>query len=344
MRNKNHNNENGIALLLSILALVLLSSVAVAMMYMSATESAINSNFKAEETEYFAARAGIEEVRDRMIPGAFPYSVNAINMVGGVQICPIAGQCLLPSTLPAAGNANGVLYILQNGVTMADVTNFGVNVNCPTSNQNGCLADDELCHDYATGGMTAAAANVRCTDLPAGAWYSTPGPAAPAAGSGYVSAAPYPLDWKWTRVTLKANSSTAYCVDGTPPAVPPVVPPACAQGAVQVCWNGSYETYAPAGTAVSPINNSPCGNLPTFANPVYLVTSLAVNPSGARRLMQEELAQSPGGSQPGGLYAVGNGCAALKMGGGAKTYSFNSSTEPGNARHCSLSSRQSMTS
>jgi hypothetical protein len=239
-------------------------------------------------------------------------------MVGGVQVCPIAGQCLLPANLPAAGNAS-VLYILQNGMTMADVTNFGVNVNCPTSNQNGCLADDELCHDYTIAGMNGAAANIRCANLPAGAaWYSTP--AAPGAGSAYLSRAPYPLDWKWTRVTLKANNSTAYCVDGT--ASP------CAQGAVQVCWNGSYETYA-AGTAVSPINNSPCGNLATFANPVYLVTSLAVNPSGARRLMQEELAQSPGGSQPGGLYAVGNGCAALKMSGGAKTYSFNSSTEAG---------------
>src|SRR6266567_451796 len=255
-----------------------------------------------------------------MIPGVFPYSVNAINMVGGVQVCPTPAQCLLPATLPAAGNANGVLYILQQGVTMADVTNFAVNPNCAASNQNGCMADDELCHDYVFGGMAATAANVRCTTLPAGGgWYTAP--AAPAG----VSAAPYPLDWKWTRVTLKANNSTAYCVDGTPPNAVG----GCVQGATEVCWNGSYESYAPGGTAVSPINNSPCGNIIPYANPVYMVTSLAVSPSGARRLMQEEVAQSPGGSQPGGLYALGTGCAALQMGGGAKTYSFNSSTEPG---------------
>jgi hypothetical protein len=327
MRTKKHKNEKGVALLLSILALMLLSAVAVTMMYMSGTESAINSNFKAEETEYFAARAGIQEVRDRMIPGVFPYSINAINVVGAAQVCPNLAQCLLPSTLPAPGNANGVLYILQNGVTMADVTNFGPNANCPGSNQNGCMADDELCHDY-TAGMTATAANVRCTDLPGAAWYSTP--QVPAVGSGYLSVAPYALDWKWTRVTLKANSSTAYCVDGTAP-VAGVGPPACSggQGAAQVCWNGSYEAVAPIGTPVAPSNNSPCGNLAIYANPVYVVTSLAVSPSGARRLIQEEMAQTPGGTQPGGLYALGNGCAALQMGGGAKTYSFNSSTEAG---------------
>jgi len=175
--------------------------------------------------------------------------------------------------------------------------------------------------------MTAKSANIRCTDLPGGPnWYTSP--AAPAG----VSAAPYPLDWKWTRVTLKTNSSTAYCVDGTAPLVPAIAgPPACTAGqsAAAACWNGSYESFAPVLTAVSPANGSPCGNIVPYANPVYLVTTLAVSPSGARRLMQEELAQSPGGTQPGGMYAVGTGCAALKMGGGALTYSFNSSTEPG---------------
>jgi len=37
------------------------------MMYLSATETAINGNFKNEEVAYFAARAGVEEVRDRIL-------------------------------------------------------------------------------------------------------------------------------------------------------------------------------------------------------------------------------------------------------------------------------------
>ncbi len=315
MRMPNRHNEKGIALILSILALLLLSAIAVGMMYMSTTEASVNANFKAEETEYFAARAGVEEVRDRMLPSN-PNTINNFAPVGGVGVC--AGNCLLPTALPntAIGAGPPVLYILQGGgpgvppVTMANVTG-----GTPTTNP---LFDDEFCHDFAPfGGMAVTPNNVRCATLPAGAaWYSTP--AAPAAGSPFLSAAPYPLDWKWARVTQKGNTSSAY----------PVTPaPAGAQWDL-VCWNGSSEVTAPAGTPVAVQNNSPCGSLNPYANPVYLVTSLAVSPSGARRLVQQELAQTPA-RQPSGLFATGTGCAALSLAGGAKTFAFNSATEAG---------------
>jgi hypothetical protein len=67
------------------------------------------------------------------------------------------------------------------------------------------------------------------------------------------------------------------------------------------------------------------------ALPVYLLTALAVTPSGARRMLQEEIAQTPGPTLPGGMFATGGGCvdgsAPLQIGGGAQTGSFNSSTE-----------------
>jgi hypothetical protein len=307
MRTKNQRNQKGVALLLSILALLLLSAVAVTMMYMSATETTINSNFKSEETEYFAARAGIEEVRDRMIPGVAPYSISGV----------------LPAAVPSALNANGVvLYILQNGTTMANVT-------APTIGQPGVTNpqfDDELCHDYAAigGWAVGGALNVRCTTLPNGnAWYSTP--AAPVAPSLYVSAVPNgaaggvapawaaanPLDWKWVRVTWKTNNSTAYPVDPSAPTVAANPP---------VCWDGTRELPL-AGAAT-------CQTMPTPAYPVYLLTALAVNQNGARRIVQEEMAQNPSG-QPAGLFALGNGCGALALGGGAQTFSFNSTTEAG---------------
>ena len=284
MRANNCRNENekGVALLLSILALLLLTGVAVAMMYMSSTDAVINSNFKAEETEYFAARAGVEEIRDRMIPGAAPYSINAF----------------LPTQLPANGNQS-VVYILQNGVTMANVTG-GTPATNPTF-------DDQLCHDFSFGGtLQQQPANIRCNALPGGAaWYNNPG------GAQGLSAAPYALDWKWTRVTLKSNNSTAYPVDSTQPGL-----------TTQVCWDGNKEVLL-AGAAT-------CKTMATPSNPVYLVTALAVNQNGARRLVQQELAQNPSG-QPAGLFAVGNGCSALSMGGGATTYSFDSSAEVGGA-------------
>src|SRR5437763_15250370 len=102
MRHMNYRNQKGVALLLSILALLLLSAIAVSMLYMSSTETAVNANFKNEETEYFAARAAIEEVRDRMIPGNAPYSIN-----GSVAItppCPGSPNCYLPTLMPTPGN------------------------------------------------------------------------------------------------------------------------------------------------------------------------------------------------------------------------------------------------
>ena len=312
MRISHNQSEKGVALALAILALLLLSGVAIGMMYMSSTETAVSANFKGEETEYFAARAGAEEVRDRMLP-ASPNTINDYLIVNSVDTCQVSSKCLLPTALP--GNTNfgsgaPVLYILQSGISMSDVTSFSTNSKCP-ANATGasCLVDDELCHDYpGFGGMSSnTASNIRCTSLPSGsAWYPSTPPA---------SAAPYALDWKWVRVTLKANNSAPYTVDSSK-----------AAGGL-VCWNGSSEVVT-VGTTVSSVNNSPCGNLVPMANPVYMVTALAVNANGARRLVQQEIAQNPITGQPGGLFADGSGCNnPLTLGGNITTYSFNSSTE-----------------
>ena len=339
MRSTNYRNEKGVALLLSILALLLLSAIAVSMMYMSTTESSVSANFKNEETQYFSARAGIEEVRDRMIPGVAPYSINGL-AAGPNPPCPGSPNCYLPTLLPTANNGQ-VVYLLQNGVTTDNVANFLSQTGCPAG-QPGCMVDDELCHDYTIGGMAQSAQpNVRCATLPGangGTWYSIPGRGiganvgAPglAAGSPGLSVAPNwanngsqnPLNWKWARITLKSTNSTPYCVDGT-------VGPACAaEAANYVCWDGVSEKALAAAN---------CSLMPTPANPVYLVTALAVSNSGARRLIQADLAQTPVPPTP-GLFATGNGCGGaggnppvipFVFGGNATTYSFNSAADGG---------------
>src|SRR5262249_32353182 len=116
MQKTKQQKQRGIALLLSVLALLLLSAVAVGMIYMATTENSIAANFKSEETTYFAARAGIEEIRDRMIPasGTAPYGTAPYNI-----------NSSLPAQLPGSAN-QGVIYILQNNpssaMTMSNVT------------------------------------------------------------------------------------------------------------------------------------------------------------------------------------------------------------------------------
>ncbi len=114
MRTINRQREQGIALLLSILCLLLLTAIAAGMMYLSATETAINANFKSEESAYFAARAGVEEVRDRILPA----NANTIN-------------ASLPTALPSG--TGGVVYVL-NGVSGSNITN-----------STSPYFDDELC-------------------------------------------------------------------------------------------------------------------------------------------------------------------------------------------------------
>src|SRR5579863_2994248 len=65
------------------------------------------------------------------------------------------------------------------------------------------------------------------------------------------------------------------------------------------------------------------------ANPVYMLTALAVTSSGARRIVQQELAENPATPPPGGMYSTSASCnpPALTIGGGASTGSFNSATE-----------------
>jgi hypothetical protein len=286
MRKNTRSKERGSSLLLALLALLLLTAIAMGMAFMSGTETSINANFKAGETAYFAARAGIEEVRDRLLTGN-PYTLST----------------LLPTNLPTS--TAGVLYVtqVQNGavpaVTAADITN---------SSSTNPIFDDEFCHDFTINGMTSVPQNVSCRSsanpLPSGYSFQTT-----------QSVAPYPLEYKWVRVTLKANNSTAYRVDtGQTPTN-------------QVCWDGASEVVAPVGT--------PCTSLIPVANPVYLLTALAVTQNGARRLIQEEVAQTPtttssttAGTLPNiGMFAAGTMCSALSVAGNAHTGSFNSSTE-----------------
>jgi Tfp pilus assembly protein PilX len=291
MRTTKRKHEQGVALLLALLALLLLSAIAAGMMFMSGTETSIGANFKASETAYFAARAGIEEVRERMVsdPGL------------------MAALPLLPAQIPPAGLT--AIYVKQSNVADADITDL---------KPSNMVADDELCHDFTAtyGGMKHGTANTRCSGssgLPAGTgWYTTVLSTAPfSGGSGR-------LDYKWVRITLKADSSSPYPVDLIP-----------GNANNQVCWNGISEVVLPTTGPPFPIPTS-CSKMSPTALPVYLLTALAVTPSGARRMLQEEIAQTPGPTLPGGLFATGGGCvdgsAPLQIGGGAQTGSFDSST------------------
>jgi len=67
-RKTNRSSEDGIALLIAIFVLLLISVVAIALLVSSGTETALGANYRTSSTVYYAAIAGLEEARGRLLP------------------------------------------------------------------------------------------------------------------------------------------------------------------------------------------------------------------------------------------------------------------------------------
>jgi hypothetical protein len=65
---KTCHRQEGIALLIAIFVLLLISVVAIALLVSSGTETALGANYRTSSTVYYAAIAGLEEARGRLLP------------------------------------------------------------------------------------------------------------------------------------------------------------------------------------------------------------------------------------------------------------------------------------
>src|SRR5882672_12045746 len=64
---RKQRRESGIALLISIFVLLLISVVAIALIVSAGTESALAGNYRSSTGVYYAALAGLEEGRGRLL-------------------------------------------------------------------------------------------------------------------------------------------------------------------------------------------------------------------------------------------------------------------------------------
>jgi hypothetical protein len=245
--NRARQEERGVALLLTIFGLLLLTAVAAALMFSSDSETLISMNYRDSQVASYAAFSGVQEARDRIHP-----------LFGDLAV---AGY--LPTNVPDAGVANGgyVLYIVNpnphNNETVASVAPWS-----PASP----YFDQELCQENMfLGVVTPQAPGVAC----AGPAAVPPAPctSVTAAGGGWckyydnsanatnwqlkdTNGKPIPLDYKWVRVTLKEDWNT-----------PVYVPTAASASGKQVCWDGNYQSQMPA-------NYNPANCRPTGGNSV----------------------------------------------------------------------------
>lgn len=258
MKNRRSKKERGVALLIALFALMLLAAVAFEMMFVADTETLVNRNFRDSQRAYDAAWSGLQEVRERLMPeNGFPH-----------RIAP-------PAALP--GPAGSVLYVTNpRSGEVIDPTVAGT------------YFDNELCHDnfVGLGPLANPGPGIPCTAGPpsgAVAYRASDAPFTNTAGA---------LDYKWVRITMKANN-TAFQGAGTYG----LVTGAPADNTIPICWDGANQALKPANYVacdvdVSLIPNPPPGGWPTLKT-VYVVTTLAVTPTGARRMAQMEVALDP---------------------------------------------------
>ena len=328
MKVRTRNRERGVALFVSIFALMLLMAIGAAMIFMSTTETSINSNYRQEEMAYFAAKAGAEEARARMM-ASDPGSIACASALPAGAPCPS----------PVTGNTSYPLFdpaqITQ--ASMSPLSNYMiyyiVNPGSGTSQpwkSTDPYADDELCHDGYTGlGLTVVAPDIRCApvDLPATAYVSYTSTLPFAGGS---SALPY----KWVRIAPKLNSSIGYLTGtGSTASVSHYTANTNStetvnggtqtvniNGTTPMCWDGQEEVALTTTTTAPFVSD--CSKMTNAAGAamtnVYLVTALGVSSnraSAARKVVQSEVALQPTAPFPYGLFATSTACPAISFSG-----------------------------
>jgi hypothetical protein len=281
------------ALIFALLALLIISAIGLGMMFMTDTETSINANYKDSQMAFYAMRAGMEEMRDRMRTNS-----------------------PAPITLPTGwpGQANSVLYI----VNPASGESFNPWNPAAVDKYGHSVYDDEFCHEYFDPNMPSSMQQP--LDVPCGSPYPV--------SSGYSSTSSYssvtfngggqppvlqnsPLNYKWVRLTLKQNATmndgNNQIVDSTRANNDPV------------CFNGLGNQEATLSSLSGyPFTPNTCAGAFTAGNnvqPVYLITSLAVTPSGSRRIGQYET----------GAYNITPPPATLGLDGPSSTYNNGSS-------------------
>ena len=246
--------RRGVALLLCVFALLLVTGIALAMLSMADTETSINANYRESQKAYFAALGGIQEARVRLL----------------------TDNTILPDRMPTESNVGGVFYILNSN---------GSDSVQPWVKTNN-FYDDEICHESYTSLTTASAdgnagtLNVPCSYTPpANGWYTTRTSTDPNTGTAAA------LDYKWVRITWKENRSAGHSnfYVQNPSATP-------SPNSTPICWDGITQFPKPSDMTSCTDHTT----LPSrYYENVFRVASMARTTTGARRMVIAEVAKTP---------------------------------------------------
>jgi len=88
--NRHKKSESGVALLIAIFVLMLISVIAISLIVASGSESTLAGNYRSSATAYLAGTAGLEEARGRLLPKNTDYFNNTV-----ANFIPAAGPLAL---------------------------------------------------------------------------------------------------------------------------------------------------------------------------------------------------------------------------------------------------------
>ncbi len=239
--------QRGIALIIALFCLLLLSGVAGGLILNSSGEKMMSANYRAETASFYAAMSGLEEARGRF------WSDNPSTF----------STAIIPSTTM---NVNQIVYIL-NPSTLTDTV-------APTTTSNAYY--DKWYYNE-SGVQASAVASSYVATATSISGCSNCSPALPGAS------------FKWVRITANTEKMSGLDVDGD----------GVKDSTTPLFFDGNNQTKTAAGN-----------------KQVYRLTSLAVMPNGAKRLLVYEVAAQ---------LIVPNFPAALTLDGPNSTFSSGSS-------------------
>jgi Tfp pilus assembly protein PilX len=253
---KRLKTQRGIAMMVSLLALLLLAAIGMGLMFMADTENSVNNNYRDSQKAYFAARAGAEDARLLLVRDAtLNANAMALNTNSPFQMIylknPSNSETIDPTT--AAGSTLAANPYLDDQLCWERYTNLTLTPGagpCGSNGQSGQLLTDAT-HFTATT-MTQTAGVIGSDALP----------------------------FKWVRIAAKQNLMGALGANVK-------VNGGLAAGQ-QVCWDGSQEVVVSGTCATQAVTVMPVWEITSLA----VTPKVGANP-GSRRIVQMEVALNP---------------------------------------------------
>jgi len=302
------DGQQGVVLILALVALLLISAVGAAILFMAAGESSIVGSQRLTARTFYAAEAGLEEARFRLLPanrptGTPPQGVNYANLLAsavGVPIIPCTATeqpgtlvpCNTTSVVIYPTRPENVLYIMNSSAATppppASIP------GTPASPTNDPLLANEILVPIVT----------------------TTGSITP--GAGTATAIPY----AWVRVNLKTERASGQDIDlnGSTADDEPIFYYESRQyrRANLLAFD---PTVLPVPWGPAPPANAgrPCAAA-VCASPVYMLTAFALIPPTSRRIVRSEVAAVP----PFAMDAAISSQPPIQVSGSSQYYGYDS--------------------